>query len=190
MKNIIKYYIIAAILVLIDQATKIAIKKTFYYGEIVPIFGDIIQLTYIENYGMAFGITVGWAKIFLSLLSMIASAGLVYYIYKIRDNIPFLVGLSLTLILAGAFGNGIDRCFYGVIYGTGDLFYGGVVDFILVDIPDVNFLWINYTHFPVFNIADSCVTCGVLLLFIFHKKLPDLSKIFPKLAKNDNSKDT
>jgi signal peptidase II len=181
--NAIKYYIIAVILVLIDQATKIVIKELFYYGEIVPVIGNIIQLTYIENYGMAFGITFGWGKIFLSLLSMIASGMLVYYIYKIRDDISFMVGFPLTLILAGAFGNGIDRCFYGIIFGTSDLFYGGVVDFILVDIPDIDFLWINYTHFPVFNVADSCVTCGVILLLFVYKKLPDLSKTFPKLLK-------
>ena len=171
-----KYYIIAVVLVLIDQVTKIAIKELFYYGEIIPVFGDIIQLTYIENYGMAFGITFGWGKIFLSLLSMIASGALVYYIYKIQNDIPFIVGFALTLVLAGAFGNGIDRCFYGVIFGTGDLFYGGVVDFILVDIPDIDFLFLHYTHFPVFNVADSCVTCGVILLLFVHKKLPIISK--------------
>jgi len=176
-----KYYTIAIILIIVDQITKIAIKESFCYGEVVPLIGNIIQLTYIENYGMAFGITFGWGKIFLSLMSIIASGLLVYYIYKIRNNIPFIVGFALTLILAGALGNGIDRCFYGVIFGTGDLFYGGVVDFILVDIPDIDFLWINYTHFPVFNIADSCVTCGVVLLLFFHKKLPDLSNTFPKL---------
>jgi lipoprotein signal peptidase len=51
-----------------------------------------------------------------------------------------MCGFAITLILAGAFGNGIDRCFYGVFYGTTPLFYGGVVDFILVDIPDIDFL--------------------------------------------------
>ena len=166
--NATKYYIIAALLVLIDQATKIAIKTLFDYGEVIPVIGNIIQLTYIENYGMAFGITFSWGKIFLSLLSMIFSGLLVYYIYKVRNDISFIVGFALTLVLAGAFGNGIDRCFYGVIYGNAPLFYGGVVDFILVDIPDINFLWINYTHFPVFNIADSCVTCGVILLLFVH----------------------
>ena len=178
-----KYYIIAAILILIDQITKITIKSSFGYGEVVPVISDIIQLTYIENYGMAFGITFGWGKIFLSLISITASVVLVYYIYKIRNDVPFIICFSLALILAGAFGNGVDRCFYGLIYGTGELFYGGVVDFILVDIPDVDFLWINYTHFPVFNIADSCVTCGVFILLLFHKKIPDLSKTFSNLVK-------
>ena len=170
--NAIKYYIIAAVLVIIDQATKIIVKATFEYGEIVPVIGDLLHWQYIENYGMAFGITVGWAKIFLSLLSMLFSGVLVYYIYRFRNDIPFIVGFALTLILAGAFGNGIDRCFYGVIYGTDPLFYGGVVDFISVDIPDINFLWFNYTRFPIFNVADSCVTCGAILLLFVHKRLP------------------
>jgi len=178
MNKATKYYIISIILVLIDQITKIYIKETFSYGEIFPVIGDLVQLTYIENHGMAFGITFGWGKIFLSLISMLASGALVYYIYKIREKIPFIVGFALTLILAGAFGNGIDRCFYGVIFGTGSLFYGGVVDFILVDIPDVDFLWLNYSHFPVFNVADSCVTCGIVLLLFVYKKLPYISKLF------------
>jgi len=176
-----KYFIIAISLVLIDQATKILIRSFFDYGEVVPLISDIVQLTYIENFGMAFGFTFGWGKIFLSLLSMIFSGIMVYYIYKIRNDISFIVGFALSLILAGAFGNGIDRCFYGVIFGNTPLFYGGVVDFILVDIPDIDFLWLHYTHFPVFNIADSCVTCGVILLIFVHSKLPNFQK-----EKNNN----
>lgn len=187
-----RYYIIAVLLVIFDQATKLAIKgfniagfvhKGLDYGEVIPVIGDFLQWTYIENHGMAFGISFGPAKILLSLFSLVASGVIAYYIYKIRDKVPFIAGLALTLILAGAFGNSIDRCFYGVFYGTAPLFYGGVVDFILVDIPDIDFLCINYSHFPVFNIADSCVTCGaILLLFVYHK-LPELSEIFPFIKK-------
>jgi signal peptidase II len=169
-KEATKYYIIAIILVIMDQITKLAIKHNLNYGEVIPVIDNIIQLTYIENQGMAFGITFGWGKIFLSLLSLIASVLLVCYIYKISNKIPFSVGFAFTLILAGAFGNGIDRCFYGVIFGTNPLFYGGVVDFIMVNIPDINFLFLHYTHFPIFNIADSCVTCGGILLLFVHKK--------------------
>jgi lipoprotein signal peptidase len=70
-----------------------------------------------------------------------------------------------------------------VFYGTTPLFYGGVVDFILVDIPDIDFLWFQYTHFPVFNVADSCVTCGIILLIIFNKYIPKLEDTFPNLIK-------
>jgi signal peptidase II len=76
------------------------------------------------------------------------------------------------LILAGAFGNFIDRMFYGVIYGNSPLFYGLVVDFIQVDIPDITFNSITYTHWPVFNIADSCVSIGMVFLLFFNKFIP------------------
>jgi signal peptidase II len=189
-----KYYLIALLLVIIDQVTKLIIKgfdlfgfthKGLAYGEVIPVINDVLQWTYIENQGMAFGISFGWGKIFLSLFSLLASGVIVYYIYKIKDEIPFIVGFAITLILAGAFGNAIDRCFYGVLFGTAPLFYGRVVDFILVDIPDINFLWINYSHFPVFNFADSCVTIGVIILIIVHKKLPDFSKLFKKNVNED-----
>jgi len=189
-----KYFIIAAVLIIFDQATKLYFKgfslfgfehQGLEYGEIVPVFGTFLQWTYIENFGMAFGITVGWAKIFLSLFSLIAAGLIAYYIFKVSNKIPFLAGLALTLIFAGAFGNGIDRNFYGVIFGYAPLFYGGVVDFILVDIPDIHidFLNIHYDYFPVFNIADACVTVGVILLIFCHNKLPDLSEVFPFLQK-------
>lgn len=198
-KKSTKYFIIAFVLVIFDQATKLAIKGFSFagithsgleYGEIISVIGNFLQWTYIENHGMAFGITFGWGKIFLSLFSLLASGVIAYYIYKISTQIPFYVGLALTLILAGAFGNSIDRCFYGVIFGTAPLFYGGVVDFILVDIPNIHidFLNIHYDYFPVFNIADSCVTCGVVLLLFCHNKLPDLSEAFPIFRKKETSK--
>ena len=194
----IKYFVIAFVLVIFDQITKLTVKgfnfagiehKGFEYGEIVPVIGNFLQWTYIENHGMALGISFGWGKIFLSLFSLFASVAIIYYIHKISDKIPFYVGLALTLILAGAFGNSIDRCFYGVIFGTAPLFYGGVVDFILVDIPDIHidFLNIHYNYFPVFNIADSCITCGVILLMFCYNKIPDLSETFPILKKKENN---
>jgi signal peptidase II len=76
------------------------------------------------------------------------------------------------LILAGAFGNFIDRMFYGVLYGEGPLFYGLVVDFIQIDIPDIQLGQFAYTHWPVFNIADSCVSIGMILILSYNRYLP------------------
>lgn len=187
-KKILGFYLAAILLVLADQLTKLIVKGCDFgflsfpgmgYGESIPVIGSFLQFTYIENAGMAFGITFGAGKIFLSLFSVVASAFLVYYIYKIRD-MHFAVKLGFTLILAGAFGNLIDRVFYGVIFGGQPLFYGHVVDFIQVDIPDINFLGLNYSHWPVFNIADSCVSCGVVLLLLVHNKIPLLNDTFKK----------
>lgn len=201
MKNNSKIFFIAsACLVLLDQATKLAIKgfdflgfshEGLHYGEVIPIIGSIIQLTYIENAGMAFGISFGWGKIFLSIFSLIASGLIAYYLYKIGSLANNFVKLALALVLAGAFGNSIDRCFYGIFYGTAPLFYGRVVDFILVDIPDIHidFLNIHYSYFPVFNVADSCVTCGIILLIFFHNSLPELKNIFPVKIKESKIPD-
>ncbi len=184
----------ATILVIFDQVTKLYFKgfnlfgwvhEGAVYAEPHPVIGDFLLWTYIENPGMAFGIEFGEGKIFLSLFSILASIGLAWLIVKIsHKSIGILIGF--TLIFAGAVGNLIDRVFYGVLYGEAPLFYGKVVDFIQVDIPDIEFL--GWTHFPIFNIADSCVTVGVIILLIFHKQLPETHEIFPEKSKiEDNS---
>jgi signal peptidase II len=188
-KNNSKYfYIVALILILLDQTTKLLIRGFSFAGITCPglpigqnisVIGDFLQFTYVENSGMAFGITFGAGKIFLSLFSIIASIALGYYLYKL-EGFSFWVKLGIMLIFAGAVGNLIDRVFYGLFFHEGPIFYGRVVDFVQVDIPDINFWIIHYTHFPVFNIADSCVSCGVVLLLIVHKKIPQFSKVFPK----------
>lgn len=182
------YFLVSTLLIIFDQSTKLAVKgfnlfgwqhEGMYYGESIPIWGTFLQLTYIENPGMAFGIEFGWGKIFLSLFSIFASIALGYYLYKITFAHK-AVKIGISLVFAGAVGNLIDRVFYGVFYGTQPLFYGHVVDFIQVDIPDINFMGIHYTHFPIFNIADSCVTCGIILLILFHNKLPGINEILGK----------
>ena len=183
--NIYIYYLISIFLILSDQATKLYFKgfnflgythQGYDYGEQVPVIGNILFWTYIENPGMAFGIEFGWGKIFLSLFSVIAGIALGLLIYKIRNHDGWIKA-GFALIFAGAVGNLIDRVFYGVIFKEAELFYGRVVDFIQVDIPDIGFL--GWTHFPVFNIADSCVTVGVSLLILFHNRLPEWHDIFP-----------
>lgn len=181
-------FIFAGFMIILDQATKIAVKgfnlfgfrhDGMYYGETISIIGDFLQLTFIENPGMAFGLSFGAGKIFLSLFSVFASVFLAWYLYKLRRFSPF-VQAGIALVLAGAMGNLVDRVFYGVFYGYQPLFYGYVVDFILVDIPDIDFLGLNYTHWPIFNIADSCVTCGVAALLIFNNKIPTFKQLLGK----------
>ncbi len=188
------YFIASILLIIFDQSTKLAVKgfnlfgwqhQGMYYGESIPIWGTFLQLTYIENPGMAFGIEFGWGKIFLSLFSIFASIALGYYLYKITFAHK-AVRIGISLVFAGAVGNLIDRVFYGVFYGTQPLFYGHVVDFIQVDIPDINIMGVNYTHFPIFNIADSCVTCGIILLILFHNKLPGIKEILGKKSATED----
>ena len=193
MKKNIKFLIISYLLVLFDQITKIYFKgyslfgfehTGFEYGERVNVFGEYIQFTFVENPGMAFSIEFGAGKIFLSLFSVVATIAISWALYLVK-NVPAGIKIGMSLILAGAAGNMIDRVFYGVFYGYAPLFYGKVVDFILVDIPDISIGNINYEYFPVFNVADSCVTCGLFFLIIFHKHIPSIENFRMKIKNDD-----
>lgn len=185
-------FIVSFLLIVLDQVTKLLVKgfdffgvkvEGLYYGEVIPVFGDLVALTFVENPGMAFGIEFGIGKIFLSLFSVFAGIALSWYLHKITFA-HNAVRIAIALILAGAVGNMIDRVFYGVIFGESALFYGKVVDFILVDIPDV----FGMTHWPVFNVADSCVSVGIVLLVFFNSKLPTLTeaKAGKYISENEN----
>ncbi len=189
------YFVAAALLIIADQVTKLLIKgfnflgiehQGLHFGELIPVIGDFLQITYVENPGMAFGISFGTGKIFLSLFSLVAGVLLAIYLHKLKGFSPW-VRIGIMLILAGALGNFIDRAFYGVIFGESALFYGRVVDFIQVNIPDVNIMGLRYTHWPVFNIADSCVTVGVVILLIFHNKIPTFKALFGKSDENEEN---
>ena len=170
---------VTGIIVLIDQAAKLFIKGFeipflhLYHlgiplGAGYPIIGNFLRITFIENPGMAFGIDVG-GKLFLTVFSIVASVGIFVYLFKIRQE-ALVIRLALALILGGAIGNLIDRVLYGVIFGEGSLFYGKVVDFIDVDFFNIDFLGYHINRFPVFNVADSSVSIGVVLLLLFHKR--------------------
>ncbi len=191
------YFTLAIVFILLDQITKVLVKgfnlfgfnhEGFNYGESISVLGDFLHFTYIENPGMAFGISFGAGKIFLSLFSVVAAAGLGWYLSKITFA-KRAVKLGITLIFAGAVGNLIDRVFYGVFYGEMPLFYGKVVDFIQVDIPDIDLFGLYYSHWPVFNIADSCVSVGVVVLLFVHNYLPNLDTIRPKKIKEKTTEE-
>ncbi len=174
------FFIIAFVLILFDQITKFMVKgfpffginyKGMYLGESFQVIGEYVRFTFVENPGMAFGISFGWGKIFLSLFSVVASFALAYVIKKLYFAHK-IVRVGVMLIFAGATGNLIDRCFYGVLFGESALFYGYVVDFVEVNIPDITVFGYHYTSWPVFNIADSCVFIGVILLLIVNSKIP------------------
>jgi signal peptidase II len=173
---------LTGIVVLLDQAAKLLVKGfdlpllNLYHagiplGASYPIIGDFVRLTFIENPGMAFGIDVG-GKLFLTVFSILASIGIFIYLYKIRSE-SFAIRLALALILGGAIGNLIDRVFYGVLFGEGSLFYGRVVDFIDVDFFNLDFMGLHINRFPVFNLADSAVSLGVVMLLLFHRQFTE-----------------
>ena len=173
-----KLLTLSVILVIVDQATKLAIKGFNLFGihhkgmeldESISVIGDFLLFTFVENPGMAFGLDLGMPFL-LGLFSIGAAIFLVYLLRQSYDNKIEGFHVALAMILGGAVGNLIDRVFYGVFYSYGPLFYGKVVDFINVDIPDIAIFGKTLDRFYVFNIADSAVSVGIVLLLFFYPK--------------------
>ncbi len=173
---------ITFIVVLIDQATKLMVKGSPWhwlpfsgmpYGHSIPFLDDIVRITYIENPGIAFGITIPGFKVFFAVFSIVASVAILIYLKRNLHRLRLGERVALAMILGGAIGNLIDRVFYGVIFHEQPLFYGRVVDFINCGL--------HRNMFPVFNVADSSVSIGVgvlVILLMRHKQTA------PVLAEN------
>jgi len=139
----LRVLLLSVIIVLVDQITKFWVRINFEYGRPHRILGDFVRLTYIENPGMAFGIEVG-GQLFFTLFALLATVVILIYIIRARHEKPSL-RIALALILGGAIGNLIDR-----------FLYGKVVDFVDVGV--------GAARWPIFNVADSAVTVGMIIL--------------------------
>jgi signal peptidase II len=137
--------LLAAGVLLLDQATKRLIAHSMTLGESMPVLGDALRLTFVRNDGIAFGLHVGNGVVF-NTLSVAACVLVAVYFWKIRRE-GVWIRSGVGLILGGAVGNLIDR-----------LSAGSVVDFIDVGIRSV--------RWPVFNAADSAVVVGAGILFV------------------------
>lgn len=173
----------------IDQWVKLYIKTHFYLGESISVFGfDWFQIYFVENNGMAFGFEFGGiiGKYILSIFRIVAVTLIGYYISNLTKkkdvNEGFILGISA--IMAGALGNIIDSLFYGLIFGpsqnipsgVAELFPegGGYSTFLQGRVVDMLYFPIIREPFeffkPVFNIADSAITIGVVFLILFQRK--------------------
>ncbi len=171
--------------VLIDQITKLIIHgfsflgivvKGLEYGESIDIIGSFLRITFVENPGIAFGIDVGVNnKLLLTIFTFILIILIFYYFFKNLDK-PILYKIAIALILGGAIGNFIDRMFYGVLFGYAPLFYGKVVDFINFEFFDFSLFGKSFSRFPIFNVADSAVSIGVVMLILFSPKSTEEQK--------------
>jgi len=128
--------------VLLDQWTKHWATDHLAFRDPVRIIGDLVRFTYTRNSGIAFGMFAG--KSFPFYIFSVVAAVAVFWLWSRHPKLPLARQWSLALILGGAIGNLIDR-----------VRNGEVVDFILLS-------WGGH-EFPVFNVADMCVTCGVIL---------------------------
>jgi signal peptidase II len=164
---------ISGAVVLLDQATKAAVLQLMYREQSIPLLGDWLRLTFTENPGMAFGITIGPPGT-VTVFSVVATIFVAAYVYQVRnDYAPYR--WSLAFILGGALGNIIDRIFYGVLLDYGTWFTGHVVDFIHVSlwqgfIPrSIPFFGGSYLElFPIWNVADMSIVLGVVGVMLFH----------------------
>lgn len=177
-RNVFRALFLSTSIAILDQSTKLFVKGFSFpflnlhhagmeLGSSIPLFRNILHITYIENPGMAFGLEIG-SQLILALLSLLACIGVIYYLNKIREE-SFLILAPMAMILGGAVGNLIDRSLYGVFFGYAPLFYGRVVDFV-----DVRFL--HLSRFGIFNVADAAVTTGILWLILFHRSLVTVPK--------------
>lgn len=186
-------FLLILVLLVIDQASKIWVKTSMIEGERIEIF-SWFRIYFIENEGMAYGITLG-NKLFLTLFRLIAmSVGSWVMVRMVRQqSYPLGFLLCLSLILAGGFGNVIDCLFYGEIFsssmgqvasfvpwgeGYGDFLHGKVVD--MLSFPLIQTTYPSWFPFyagepfvffgPIFNFADSCISVGVFLLLVCYSK--------------------
>ena len=132
-------------LVILDQVTKELVINFFNLYDSVALL-PIINLTFVVNYGFAFGL-LNNPSLNQLLVSLVILAIILYFLYLLIKTQDKVFQLTLTLILAGALGNFIDR-----------IFRGFVIDFIDI--------YIGKYHWPAFNIADSCITVGFVVLMI------------------------
>ncbi|MBC7616382.1 MAG: lipoprotein signal peptidase [Pedobacter sp.] len=180
MKGYTKPLLLIFLVLLADQALKVWIKTNMFIGQEFKIFGDWFIIHFTENNGMAFGLEFGgeFGKLALSLFRVIAVAGIGYGLhYLIQRKYHRGLILNVALIFSGALGNIIDSVFYGVIYKYETLFHGRVVDMLYFPIVNGYFpkwfpIWggEELVFFrPVFNIADTAISIGVIAIMIFQK---------------------
>ena len=181
------------LLLIVDQVVKILVKTHMSVGQSIPVFGSWFQILFIENNGMAFGLQFGegFGKLALSLCRLGLIALIIVYMCRLlrRPSTPTGVLYGLAAILCGAIGNEIDSMFYGLIFNYAPFLYGKVVDMLYFPLIDTtlpaNFPIWGGRHIiffrPIFNIADSCITCGAFYLLLFQWKF------FAKAEQSKNS---
>jgi signal peptidase II len=145
MRKLITWLLVAVGVIVLDQVTKYAIVQSFSYGDVLYIT-SFFDLVHAHNTGAAFSMladSAGWQRFFFIGIAMIAALVILALLYRSKGN--WLFDLSLSLILGGALGNVIDRVRLGYV---------------------IDFIQLHYTtyYWPAFNVADSAITVGAVLI--------------------------
>jgi len=190
-----KSILLILLILLADQTLKILVKTNMPMYQQIPFLGNWGILHFIENNGMAFGMSLpgSWGKILLTTFRMVAVGGIIFYMHQlIRIKAHTGLILTLAMVMAGALGNIIDSVFYGKIFnestafqvatlfpeggGYAPLFQGKVVDMFYFPMIKGNYPdWFrdgsSFIFFrPVFNIADSSITVAVAIILFNQKR--------------------
>ena len=151
MRSVAAWLGFSAVLVVLDQISKVVIQQMLDQGESIEVVAPVLTLVLAYNPGAAFSFLAtasGWQRYFFAAIALIASVLIIYMMNKHRSE--RLLCFALALVLGGAVGNLIDR-----------VAYGAVVDFVLVRWPGGPAL---FDPWPAFNLADSCISVGAVLL--------------------------
>ena len=181
------------ILLVIDQTIKVLVKTNMELGQSIHIT-DWFQILFIENNGMAYGMTF-FNKLVLSLFRIVAIGAIGFYLWRVvhtKHKRGYVV--SLAMVLAGAAGNIFDSMFYGLVFDQSTYFsvsqvvpFGtGYAPFLYGRVVDMFYFPLIVTHYPdwfpfhagdefiffspVFNLADACISVSVVAIFLFYRQ--------------------
>jgi signal peptidase II len=190
-----KSILLIGLILLADQTLKILVKTNMTLYQQIPFLGDWGILHFVENNGMAFGLSLpgSLGKILLTSFRIVAVAGIGYYLHhliKLKAHTGLII--TLAMVMAGALGNIIDSVFYGLIFnssspmeaatlfpeggGYAPLLHGKVVDMFYFPVLKGNYPdWFrggsSFVFFrPVFNIADSSISVAVAIILFNQKR--------------------
>jgi signal peptidase II len=144
----LKWLWLSLLAVILDQGSKLVIDSSMRLYQSIPVM-PYFNLTYVHNTGAAFSFLSeagGWQRWFFAGLAMLISAVIAVWLARLKQH-ETLLAMALSLVLGGAIGNLIDRLAYGYVIDFLDVYYG---------------TW----HWPAFNIADSAITLGVMLMLV------------------------